>query len=391
MQIRLWVSDESERGTQDVTVRVEPSATIDELARALDLDGELTLDGRRVGRTELCTEVGLMNGMHVAGNAGTGGRDVPRPVVGGRECWQLWLTGGLRCGEGVSLALGRHIVGRDRTADVVLDDPTDAFLLPKYGPLPYVTILVSYVFVAIGIGVALEQVVNSDHLRVESESLGTLHLAPKQDDLRLIQLVGALSMLGLLIGVPFILDYLTVATPPVSFLFQLIAFCYVAAGLGWIGWSIYSYRRKNGFTLVPIELIPGEPRLGEPFTVRLKQPVRFSGMIERLVLEMVLTQVNTAIWDIRRDSDSPDPVLYSTREVVIEAHPVDPDEVLEIGKSFVLPSNLPPSSAPDDHSKFQFIWTLHLRGKSNKRHILKRDYVLDILPSEHRPPKPRLI
>ena len=186
-------------------------------------------------------------------------------------------------------------------------------------------------------------------------------------------------------------DYLTVATPPVSFLFQLIAFCYVAAGLGWIGWSIYSYRRKNGFTLVPIELIPGEPRLGEPFTVRLKQPVRFSGMIERLVLEMVLTQVNTAIWDIRRDSDSPDPVLYSTREVVIEAHPVDPDEVLEIGKSFVLPSNLPPSSAPDDHSKFQFIWTLHLRGKSNKRHILKRDYVLDILPSEHRPPKPRLI
>ncbi|MCA9074114.1 MAG: DUF3592 domain-containing protein [Planctomycetaceae bacterium] len=287
--------------------------------------------------------------------------------------------------------LKAYPVGKKVRAYVVLDDPTDAFLLPKYGPLPYVTILVSYVFVAIGIGVALEQVVNSDHLRVESESLGTLHLAPKQDDLRLIQLVGALSMLGLLIGVPFILDYLTVATPPVSFLFQLIAFCYVAAGLGWIGWSIYSYRRKNGFTLVPIELIPGEPRLGEPFTVRLKQPVRFSGMIERLVLEMVLTQVNTAIWDIRRDSDSPDPVLYSTREVVIEAHPVDPDEVLEIGKSFVLPSNLPPSSAPDDHSKFQFIWTLHLRGKSNKRHILKRDYVLDILPSEHRPPKPRLI
>lgn len=287
--------------------------------------------------------------------------------------------------------LKKYPAGKRVRAFVVPDDPTDAYLLPKYGPLPYVTILVSYVFIAIGIGVALEQVVNSDHLRVEAESLGTLQFAPKQDDLRLIQLVGALSMLGLLIGVPFILHYLTVATPPVSFLFQLIAFCYVATGLCMIGWSVYSYRTKSGFSMASNEVTPGQPYLGEPFSIRLNQPVCFSGTIERLVMELVLTKVNTAIWDIHRDSDSPDPMLYSTREVVLEARPVDRDEVLEIGTGFVLPPNLPPSSPPDDASKFRFIWTLHLRGKSNKRHILKRDYVLDILPAEHRPRKPRLI
>ena len=125
-------------GRVDVVAEVEPGATVGDLAEAIALHlrggapGEpvtLSLDGRtalaaddRVDRTQLC------DGAYVTVRVGVEHHRtqlmVPAVAMPGQALATLVFQSGPRSGERIALREGVTVIGRSRTVDVRLDDPS---------------------------------------------------------------------------------------------------------------------------------------------------------------------------------------------------------------------------------------------------------------------------
>lgn len=266
-------------------------------------------------------------------------------------------------------------VGKKIQAFVDPRDPAESFLIPKYGPEPYLVVLLGVVFVCMVIGAVVEQQLSSDAPPQLSDGLGGTPLVVKSDHRKLERLVGGLGAAGLIFGAPYWMHYFHVSTPPVSVWFRIFTYGYNLAGCVLVGWALYSYRLYGGFGPTALEIDTAHPIVGRQFRVRLSQPVRFTGMVTYVTLRLLLEQKKRAWYDT---SDAPNPVLHNHREILFEDYRVDGNEVLETCADFTLPEFLPSSTTPDDKSKTRFVWTLQLRGEASRLRKLKRDYVLDV-------------
>ena len=283
--------------------------------------------------------------------------------------------------------LKRFPVGNKVEARVDPDDPTDSFLIPKYGPLPYLTILNFVVIGCMGIGVVAEQKMRSDAPPELPETFRGTPLVAKSDHRHLQRLVGIMGTAGLLIGAPAGLHYFHVSTPPVSGMFRAMTWFYSLAGVGMIGWSLFSAWTRRGFGNVAVEMDTPRPAIGEELRVRLSLPIHFAGTINSLALQLILERKSKALFDISPDADKPDPILYAQREVLFENHAVQGNETLDGEVDFTLPPILAPSTPPQDKSKKHYVWTLQLRAEASGFRTATREYILDVGPASDVEPR----
>lgn len=273
--------------------------------------------------------------------------------------------------------LGRYPLGAQVQAQVDPHDPSDSFLLPKYGPSPYLAILISVVIVGFGIGVVHEQKMMCDDPPVPQAGGGGALLTPKHDHRGLARLLGVLASIGLLIGTPASLHYFSVSTPPVDGIFCFFTFMYNAAGLVMIAWGLHSHWTKGGFRAAELSIDKAQPVIGQPFNIMLSQPVRFDGTVHWMTLRLVCHAKKNVWFDISQSNG--DAVLYERTVTLFRNHSVQASDILRTQAAFTLPGALPHSTPANDKSKVRIVWTLELKGQANRLRSLSNEYILEVV------------
>ena len=127
LRLRLVVSEGRE--PHDVSVEFDQTACVAALARALadyaGAHGAHTLHSPRLGLLApgLALARSNLRDGDVVSLAGDGSRS-PATSYGAVPAVELAIVGGLAAGRRIPLGYGRHALGRDRAADIVVDDPS---------------------------------------------------------------------------------------------------------------------------------------------------------------------------------------------------------------------------------------------------------------------------
>ncbi len=268
-------------------------------------------------------------------------------------------------------------IGETVSAKVAPGDPELSFLLSKYGPLPYLTVLVSVVVAAMGGGVILEQDEASDSPSKAITTAAGTQLWPKRDHRRQARAYMLLGCTGLVIGVLVMTHYFSVSTPPHDRLFLVLAGAYGIAVLVLLSWAGIERWKHGGFGTPQLVIDTSTPRLGDSIDVSVAIPTYFYGSLKSLTLRLDCEVKDRTIFDISGHDRGK--VLMRQRELVLYATPVTRHGEVGGRVEFRPPANLEPSTPTDEKSNLHVVWTLYLAGEANLKRSINAEYVLNVM------------
>ena len=270
--------------------------------------------------------------------------------------------------------LQKYPVGAQVQAYYEASQPGLAFLIPKYGGEPYISVLVSICVAAMGIGVIVEQTINSNvPTATEQKVTGTL-LSPKRHHLANARFYASMGMVGFTAGLPTILHHISVSTPPHEGLAFLLEACFAIAVLVVSVLAYTGYRRGGGFGSPDVQIDRTRIRIGEPFQLSVILPTYFDGRVRKLTGRIECTAVDQAWFSF---SDRPtDKSLFAQSVILAVNTEAKPGGQVDGSSSMTLPEDTAPSTVSGDLAKSHIVWSLKLLAEGDGPQRFESEYIL---------------
>jgi hypothetical protein len=256
-------------------------------------------------------------------------------------------------------------------------DPSQAFLIPKYSVKPYLPLLVGLVIAAMGLGVVAEQWLSNDEPPAYTATAAPLTLIAKQHHLTRARVLGIVGLIGLVCGMPAVVHHLLMSTAPHERMGFLFDGAFGIAVLVVLVLSILGFRQGGGFG-TPVVTLDRSPVVGEPLQLRASVPTRFRGTAS-LQACLKCEAKDTRLFNF--SEETPDTVLVEQRVALALSQATTSEGEIGGSAALTVPPVAPPSTPADSPEQPHFVWTLLLTAEGNGGRKAETEYLLAVAPS----------
>ena len=274
----------------------------------------------------------------------------------------------------------RFPIGMQTDARYDPQDPSQAFLIPKYSVQPYLPLLLSLVLGAMGLGIACEQLMSRDAPAAMPTS-GGIALGAKQHHLARARVLGSVGVVGLICGGPAIMHHLMVSTAPHERLGFLLEGAYAIAVLSVLTQSAMGFRRGFGFG-APVVTIDRLPTIGERHQIHISVPTRFDGTAN-LFVNVKCEAKDTRIFTF--SEEKPDIVLHQEHFIAAKSKTVHKGGEASGTIEFIIRDHMLPSTPVDSRDTTHMVWRLILTAEGSGGRKAVTEFILPVrsAPADH--------
>lgn len=254
------------------------------------------------------------------------------------------------------------------------NDPSTAFLIPKYSIKPYLPLLIGLVIGGIGLGVVWEQLTCREEPTLARSTSGEIMLVAKQHHLARARMLGMVGIVGLVCGGPAIVHHLLMSTAPHERMGFLMEGAYAIAVLVVLAFSAMSFRQGAGFG-APTIVIDRPPAIGQPLQLKASVPTRFNGPAQ---LQACLKCEAKDVRFFNFGEEVPDVVLVEQHLSLAPLAAATAEGELAGTAELMLPDEAPPSTPGDSKEPTHVVWTLLLTAEGDGGRKAETEYLLPV-------------